>query len=55
MTTENKQKTEKNESNVIDDLTLEETKTEDVKGGRKHEFFIAESFGFGVEREMKES
>jgi len=32
--------------NGIEDLTLDETESEEVKGGR---------FGFGVEREMKES
>lgn len=39
-------------SNVIEDLTLNETEAENVKGGP---VFIAESFAFGVEREMKES
>ena len=55
MTTENERKTETNESNVIDDLTLEETKTEDVKGGGRNDCHVADSFSFGVEREMKES
>lgn len=38
----------------IEDLTLKETKTDDVKGGGDNKWFVAESFGFGVEREMKE-
>jgi hypothetical protein len=56
MTQEKTQKAETSESNVIDDLTLEETKTEDVKGGGRNELkdcFVADSFSFGVEREMK--
>ena len=57
MTLENRQKAETNESNVIDDLTVEETKTESVKGGGKEgggmkNYFVADSFSFGVEREM---
>ena len=42
-------------SDVIEDLTLDETKTENVKGGGHVGFFVADSFSFGVEREMKES
>ena len=48
--------TESNLSNNIEDLTLEETKTDDVKGGGGSVFkdcFVADSFSFGVEREMK--
>lgn len=43
-------------SNDIEDLTLAETKTDDVKGGGNSGFkdcFVADSFSFGVEREMK--
>jgi hypothetical protein len=42
-------------SNVIEDLTLDETKTENIKGGG---FVLSANYiyGFGgVEREMKES
>ena len=46
MSSEHTRKTENPESNTIEDLTLDEAKTENVKGGR---------FVFGVEREMKES
>ena len=46
MSSEHTSKTENHESNAIEDLTLDEAKTENVKGGR---------FVFGVEREMKES
>ena len=49
MSSDHTRETEKHESNTIEDLTLEETKTDNVKGG------VRESFGFGVEREMKES
>jgi hypothetical protein len=46
MSSEHTRKTENHESNAIEDLTLDEAKTENVKGGR---------FVFGnVEREMKE-
>ena len=55
MKQEKPQATESNVATDIEDLTLEETKTDDVKGGGHNKFFIAESFGFGVEREMKES
>jgi hypothetical protein len=51
---ERPQAAESNVSNDIEDLTLKETKTDDVKGGGRNEWFVAESFGFGVEREMKE-
>ena len=44
---------ETDSANVIEDLTLDETKTENVKGGGR--VFVADSFSFGVEREMKES
>ena len=54
MKQEKPQATENSMSNDIEDLTLNETKTDDVKGGRRSEW-VAESFGFGVEREMKES
>ena len=42
-------------SNDIEDLTLNETKTDDVKGGGVNvkDCFVADSFSFGVEREMK--
>lgn len=47
MSSEHTRNTENHESNTIEDLTLDEAKTENVKGGR---------FVFGlVEREMKES
>jgi hypothetical protein len=46
MSSEQTHKPETQESNSIEDLTLDEAKTENVKGGR---------FAFGVEREMKES
>jgi hypothetical protein len=47
MSSEPTRKTENNESNTIEDLTLDDAKTVNVKGGR---------FVFGlVEREMKES
>ena len=46
MSSEHTGKTEKHDSNTIEDLTLDEAKSENVKGGR---------FVFGVEREMKES
>jgi hypothetical protein len=39
-------------SNVIEDLTLNETEVQSVKGGANR---VVDSFGFGVEREMKES
>ena len=50
------QATESSISKDIEDLTLEETKTDDVKGGGGavlKECFVADSFSFGVEREMK--
>ena len=46
--------TEDKTSNVIEDLTMDETETEKVKGGAAVKGFIADSFSFGVEREMKE-
>ena len=42
------------EVTAIEDLTVQETKTENVVGGAST-FVVADSFGFGVEREMKES
>ena len=42
-----------NMSKDIEDLTLAETKTDDVKGGASKDWFVADSFSFGVEREMK--
>lgn len=53
MKQEKPQATESTVATVIEDLTLEETKTDDVKGGERNEWFVADSFGFGVEREMK--
>lgn len=46
MSADNTREMENHESNTIEDLTLDEVKSENVKGGR---------FVFGVEREMKES
>jgi hypothetical protein len=46
MSSERTRKTENDESNTIEDLTLDDAKTVNVKGGR---------FVFGIEREMKES
>ena len=46
MSSEHTRKTENDESNTIEDLTLDDARTVNVKGGR---------FVFGVEREMKES
>lgn len=46
MSADHKREMENHESNTIEDLTLDEVKSENVKGGR---------FVFGVEREMKES
>jgi hypothetical protein len=45
--------TESTLSTDVEDLTLEETKTGDVKGGGDNRSFVADSFSFGVEREMK--
>ena len=54
MKQEKPQAAESNPSNDIEDLTFKETKTDDVKGGGRNDWVVAESFGFGVEREMKE-
>ena len=45
---------ENGSSNAIEDLTLDEARTENIKGGGATTF-VRDSFGFGVEREMKES
>jgi hypothetical protein len=46
-------KLSKNEvSNLIEDLTVNETAATEIKGGPLR---IPDSFSFGVEREMKES
>lgn len=52
--TTNTKKHEDNSSNAIEDLTLDEIKSKDIKGGGRN-VFVADSFSFGVEREMKES
>ncbi|MGE0126833.1 MAG: hypothetical protein AB7U82_01920 [Blastocatellales bacterium] len=51
MDKENTKRPETDASNVVEDLTLSETETDNVKGGRAY----SNSFCFGVEREMKES
>jgi hypothetical protein len=48
------QKNTINEQSSIEDLTLNEAAAENVKGGPDRTF-VADSFSFGVEREMKES
>lgn len=54
MTQTTNTKHEDNSSNAIEDLTLDEIKSKDIKGGGRN-VFVADSFSFGVEREMKES
>lgn len=54
MTQTTNTKYEDNSSNAIEDLTVDEIKSKDIKGGGRN-VFVADSFSFGVEREMKES
>ena len=52
MSGENNKQQGNETSSVIEDLTLKETESTNVKGGAR---FVGNSFGFGIEREMKES
>ena len=47
------EQTNDNAASVIEDLTVDEVKTENVKGGLT--LTRTPAFSFGVEREMKES
>ena len=59
MSQTNYTKQAKNDSpDAIEDLTLDEVKSKNIKGGAlkgDSRVFVADSFSFGVEREMKES
>lgn len=48
-----KEQTNDHRSSVIEDLTVDDMKTENVKGGQTA--IHGDHFSFGVEREMKES
>jgi hypothetical protein len=55
MNEENTKQRENKAPDVIEDLTPDEAEAENIKGGHKGDhLFIADSFSFGVEREMKE-